>query len=204
MITEQEQEQAALCALGLLPEEEQAQFLLQVRARPELRDFLRSLQRTTDRVALAGRTAVLPGGLKEKVLRRIEETRAAETASPAAQIAAEVPGLRFLARDDAAGWKQLPIAGAWIKLLSLEPRRGYAVLLGKLEPGVRYPAHTNAGPEDFYILTGDLHVGNRVLGPGDFHHAEAGSVHTENYSAGGCTLLSVLTTDDPLVSFAMS
>jgi anti-sigma factor ChrR (cupin superfamily) len=77
-------------------------------------------------------------------------------------------------------------------------------LLGKLEPGVRYPAHTNIGPEDFYILTGDLHVGSQVLGAGDFHHADAGSEHTENYSVSGCTLLAVLTTDDPLVLLAAS
>jgi len=88
-------------------------------------------------------------------------------------------------------------------LLSLERERGYAVLLGKLDPGVRYPAHTNVGPEDFYILTGDLHIGDRRLNAGDFHHADAGSLHAENYSLEGCTLLSVLTLDDPLVAFAM-
>ena len=95
------------------------------------------------------------------------------------------------------------MAGAFVKLLSFEPNRGYAVLLGKLEPGARYPAHKNVGPEDFYILTGDLHVGGKVLGPGDFHHADAGSMHTENFSAEGCTLVAVLTVDDPIVQFAM-
>jgi anti-sigma factor ChrR (cupin superfamily) len=113
-------------------------------------------------------------------------------------------GLSFLSSNETSGWKQLPVRGAWIKLLSFEPQRGYAVLLGKLEPGVRYPAHINAGPEDFYILTGDLHVGERALGPGDFHHADAGSLHGENYSVAGCTLLAVLTKDDPLVAFAMA
>ena len=78
------------------------------------------------------------------------------------------------------------------------------MLLGKLEPGVRYPAHVNAGPEDFYVLTGDLVIGDRKLNAGDFHHADAGSHHAENYSVDGCTLLAVLTTDDPLVEFAMA
>ena len=67
-------------------------------------------------------------------------------------------------------------------MLSLEQERGYAVLLGKLEPGARYPAHINSGPEDFYILTGDLVIGDRKLVAGDFHHADAGSRHEENYS----------------------
>ena len=38
----------------------------------------------------------------------------------------------------------------------------------------------------------------------DFHHADGGSQHEENYSVEGCTLLAVLTTDDPLVAFAMA
>jgi anti-sigma factor ChrR (cupin superfamily) len=101
------------------------------------------------------------------------------------------------------GWKSLPVPGAFIKLLSLQSDRGYAVLLGKLDPGVRYPAHTNVGPEDFYLLTGDLHIGDKVLRPGDFHHADAGLQHVENFSVEGCTLLAVLTTDDPLVQFAL-
>ena len=75
---------------------------------------------------------------------------------------------------------------------------------GKQEPGARYPAHVNAGPEDFFILTGDLVIGERKMRAGDFHHADSGSQHAENYSVEGCTLLAVLTTDDPLVSFAMA
>ena len=113
-------------------------------------------------------------------------------------------GLSFLLGDDSAGWKELPIKGAWIKLLSLERERGYAVLLGRLDPGTRYPAHVNAGPEEFYILTGDLHIGDTELNAGDFHHAERGSWHEDNSSVNGCTLLAVLTADDPLVAFAMA
>jgi anti-sigma factor ChrR (cupin superfamily) len=117
---------------------------------------------------------------------------------------AALAGLRFLEGGDQKGWKQLPVPGAYIKLLSLERERGYAVLLGKLDPGVRYPAHPNTGPEDFYILSGDLVIGGRKLAAGDFHHADKGSHHTENYSVAGCTLLAVLTTDDPLVALAMA
>ena len=204
MITEQQQEQAALFALGLLGAEEEAQFAAQVHASAELRDFLWSLQRTVDRVALTAPARTPPAALKEKALARVQARSTARVPQPPPPAAAVVSGLRFLPGSENSGWKALPVRGAWIKLLSFEPQRGYAVLLGKLEPGVRYPAHTNAGPEDFYILTGDLHVSNQVLGPGDFHHADAGSVHGENYSVEGCTLLAVLTTDDPLVSFAMA
>jgi anti-sigma factor ChrR (cupin superfamily) len=204
MITEQQQEQAALFALSLLNAEEQQAFAAEIRASMELRDFLKNLQRTVDALALSVPAVTPPPGLKDKVLERISAPRTAtriDTHPPRPQLP---PGLRFVAGDEASGWKQLPVPGASIKLLAFEPGRGYAVLLGKLEPGVRYPAHVNAGPEDFYILSGDLHVSGRRLGPGDFHHAEAGSTHEENYSIEGCTLLAVLTTDDPLVAFAMA
>jgi anti-sigma factor ChrR (cupin superfamily) len=204
MSTEQQQEKASLYVLGALPPDEREAFENELRADPELQELTRSLQRVAGLVAASTPSAALPPALKNKVLARIEsaEKATARTGSPP-EAAAVLAGLQFIAADDRTGWKQLPVPGAWIKLLSLERDRGYAVLLGKLEPGVRYPAHVNAGPEDFYILTGDLHVAGRALRAGDFHHAAAGSQHGENYSVEGCTLLAVLTTDDPLVAFAM-
>jgi len=202
MITEQQQEQAALGALGLLSPEDEERLAVELRQNPELREFYKGLQQTMDKVALAVPRKTPPPGLKAKVLQKIQARQA--TSCVTAPSTAIPPGLHFVGSHESSGWKQLPVRGAWIKLLSFEPQRGYAVLLGKLEPGVRYPAHTNAGPEDFYILTGDLHVGERALGPGDFHHADAGSLHGENYSVAGCTLVAVLTTDDPLVAFAMT
>ena len=204
MITEQQQEQAALYVLGLLSPWEQEQFAGQARSDAELRELLWSLQRAMERVVLALPAKAPPPTLKAKVLQRIQAQTATAATRPPPLPASIASGLRFLPGADTSGWKQLPVAGAWIKLLSFQPKGGYAVLLGKLEPGVRYPAHINAGSEDFYILTGDLQVSGRALGPGDFHHADAGSAHEENYSIEGCTLLAVLTADDPLVKFAMA
>ena len=207
MITEQQQEQASLYVLGALTGAEQQTFGAQLRGSSELRDFVFALQQTTGLLVMATPFVRPPRELKDKVLRRIE-TAAGLVNQPATQhpgvAVASLAGLRFLSADDTVGWKQLPVPGAWIKLLSIERERGYAVLLGKLEPGVRYPAHMNVGPEDLYVVTGDLHVGDRTLRPGDFHHADAGSLHGENYSLDGCTLLAVLTSDHPLVSYAMT
>jgi anti-sigma factor ChrR (cupin superfamily) len=201
MISEQQQEQASLYALGALTASEHRAFEQELLDNPELLELARGLQRTTGVMAQAMPSVALPPGLKEKVFQRIEQMENAKPASPAAL---GLAGLRFANANDQTGWKQLPIPGAWIKLLSLEKERGYAVLMGKLEAGARYPAHVNAGSEDFLVLTGDLHIGNRRLGPGDFHHADGGSHHEENHSVEGCTLIAVLTTDDPLVAFAMA
>jgi anti-sigma factor ChrR (cupin superfamily) len=201
MITEQQQEQAALYALGILGEEEKASFTNELRQNEELRAWLRSLEKTVQKSILPTAVHNPPPSLKEKVLLRIR-SRVESASASKAQLAGSM-GLKFLATKKTTDWKALPVPGAFVKLLSFEPERGYAVLLGKLNPGTRYPAHKNAGPEDFYILTGDLHVGDHVLGPGDFHHADAGTLHAENFSEEGCTLLAVLTVDDPIVRFAM-
>jgi anti-sigma factor ChrR (cupin superfamily) len=207
MITEQQQEQASLYVLGALTGAEQDAFGVELRASAELSEFVSTLQQTTGLLAMSAPFVRPPRELKDKILRGIETT-ASQVNPPATRhpgvAVASLAGLRFLSADDTVGWKQLPVAGAWIKLLSIERERGYAVLLGKLEPGVRYPAHMNVSPEDLYVLTGDLHVGDRTLRAGDFHHAEAGSSHGENYSVEGCTLLAVLTSDHPLVSYAMA
>ena len=200
MITEQQQELASLYALGALTKDEQLAFESEVRANRELRNLVLELQRTSGLMAQSIPRTSPPPQLKAKVLQRLVSAK--ESSLP--PITAAISGLSFQEAATESGWKELPVRGAYIKLLSLERERGYAVLLGKIEAGVRYPAHINAGPEDFYILTGDLVVGNRRLVAGDFHHADKGSQHEVNYSETGCTLLAVLTTDDPLVTFAMS
>jgi anti-sigma factor ChrR (cupin superfamily) len=202
MISEHQQELASLYALGALSPQEQQAFEEESGADPELQALTRGLQSAIALVGAATPAVALPPGLKDKVFGRIEELEAAKT--PGRASPASLMGLSFALAAGQSGWKPLPVPGAFIKLLSLERDRGYAVLLGKLEAGARYPAHWNAGPEDFYILTGDLVVGGLKLVAGDFHHADAGSRHEENHSVGGCTLIAVLTTRDPLVAFALA
>ena len=204
MTSEQQQEQASLYALGAMSDAESRTFEGELLRNEELRTLVVELQRTTDLVAMSAPAAKLPPALWDKVIGRIDEAEKRKKSQDRPSPMATLAGLRFVDSAESKGWKPLPVPGTYIKLLSLEKERGYAVLMGKLDPGARYPAHINAGPEDFYILTGDLVIGNRKLVAGDFHHADGGSQHEENYSVEGCTLLAVLTTDDPLVAFAMA
>jgi len=199
MITEHQQELASLYALGALEGSEQSAFEAELGRTSELRDLVRDLQRVAGLMVKAGPQVKLPTDLKSKVLGRIDSSVPKPKAA-----SLHLSGLRFLEAASESGWKELPLKGAFVKLLSIEKERGYAVLLGKINAGVPYPAHKNAGPEDFYILSGDLIVGDRKLVAGDYHHADAGSDHAVNYSETGCTLIAVLTTSDPLVAFAAS
>ena len=59
----------------------------------------------------------------------------------------------------------------------------------RMAPGTSYPSHVHDGAEECYVLEGDLHVGDVVLGPGDFQRATPGSHHVEQRTDGGCLLL---------------
>ena len=205
MISEQQQELASLYVLGALTAAEKESFEAGLRAQPELQSLVRDLERTTNLVARAVPPVEPPSRLREKILSSIGAPISATTDTRSG-LRSELadPAFFFVAASDPAGWKQLPIPGASLKLLSADRERGYAVLLGKLERGVRYPAHQHPTGEDILVLTGDLTIAGRRLGPGDFHHCDAGTEHPVNFSDEGCTLLAVLALDHELVKFAMA
>lgn len=203
MISEQQQEQASLYALGALSAAERQEFEASLRAQPELRALVRDLQNTAEALAKAVPQVTPPAELRARVLQSAGAPETLSRQLPFTGPAVD-PAFFFVAARDASGWKQLPVPGASLKLLSADRERGYAVLLGRLEAGVRYPAHSHKSPEDIFLLTGDLTIAGRRLGPGDFHHCDAGTEHPVNYSEGGCTLLAVLTLDHDLAKFAMA
>lgn len=98
-------------------------------------------------------------------------------------------------------WFPHPLAAQIkVKLLSIEQNRGYATILIEVPPGVRYPEHHHHGAEECYVLEGDLHVAGKVLGPGDFHHADADSDHGELYTINGGKALLVVAIEDIFVN----
>ena len=201
MISEQQQEQASLYALGALTTIERQDFEVALRSHPELRALVRSLEGTAEALARSVPQVAPPPELRARVLGGLgaPAPRSLPFTGPAVD-----PGFFFVAATDSSGWKELPVRGAFLKLLSADRQRGYAVVLGRLEAGVRYPAHSHKSPEEIFLLTGDLTIAGRRLEAGDFHHCDAGTEHPVNYSEGGCTLLAVLSLDHDLAKFAMA
>jgi anti-sigma-K factor RskA len=71
MISEEQQDQAALYALGLLGADEDAAFESQLRANAELRDLVRELREAAGDVALTAPLQLPPGSLKQRIMREI-------------------------------------------------------------------------------------------------------------------------------------
>jgi anti-sigma factor ChrR (cupin superfamily) len=194
-------ELAALNALGALDGDDLRSFVDQLAANPDARAEADSFAPVVEALARALPRGPIPSpSLKERVLRQAEASRARSKAE--AELKKLTPpsqaGLAFMRDTGNRPWSPLPVAGAFVKLLSFDKDSGYAVVLGKLDPGARYPSHTHTHPEDIFMLSGDLHVGEQVMRAGDFHHADAGSRHDINWSEAGCVLLAVLSKEDLL------
>ena len=202
---DQVKELAALHAAGALEGEEAQRFarlLVESEdARRELASYGGVIERLADSLPTGSQ---LSPGLKKRILRAAElakgrrdlEARLEQITPPAAG------GFGYARQAAASGWLPLPVPGAFVKVLSFDPANGYATVLGKLEPGARYPAHRHKCPEDIYMLEGDLHIGDEVIRAGDFHHAGAATRHGVNWSENGCVLLAVLSKEDLMHQFA--
>jgi len=88
--------------------------------------------------------------------------------------------------------------GIHVKILSRDEERDMVSMLVRLDPGTDYPAHVHADIEELHLLQGVLKVDDRTLYPGDFIHAEAGSVDQRVWSETGCTCFLMTSTKDEL------
>lgn len=87
-------------------------------------------------------------------------------------------------------WKAIA-PGARTKKLARDG--GRVTFLLELDPHAVLPEHEHAGGEDSYVIRGSCRIGGLSLQHGDFHHADAQSVHGDVVaSAEGCLLLITL------------
>jgi quercetin dioxygenase-like cupin family protein len=105
-----------------------------------------------------------------------------------------VPALDAPAKPE---WEEAA-PGIHVKILARNAENDSVSMLVRLDPGTDYPAHRHAGIEELHLLHGILKVDDRTLYPGDFIHAEAGSVDHRVWSETGCTCFLMTSTEDNL------
>jgi quercetin dioxygenase-like cupin family protein len=196
-------ELAALNALGALDGEDLAEFKRAAgRGDRDLTELIAAYGRVADFISVSQKASAVPNPIvKEKVMRRVRESLAKELSREGPGEQTKSTEKNFLNVFASEGeWLKHPVPGVEVKQLSLNQERGYATLLMRVAAGTHYPQHHHSGPEECYVLQGDVHVGSHVFGPGDFHHADAGSDHGELFTESGCTLLLVVAASDYLPS----
>ena len=182
-------ERASLYALGALSLLEARAFEEHLsegceRCAAELRGF--------EEVAVALGQAVPeqepPAHLRARLLTLVAKEEA-RTHSAASTGPSTTPPLITL-RADEGEWYGAG-KGIQIKKLFVDRQNGTVTSLVKMEPGARIPLHRHNGIEQCYVIEGDFHADNQSLGPGDFHCALAGSVHSPVFTVNGALVLIV-------------
>ena len=91
-----------------------------------------------------------------------------------------------LVRSDEGRW-QFSAPGVSKKVLRNDKTTGESALLLRFDPGATYPLHNHPGSEEIYALEGDLKIGGRELGPGDYLYTPPEGKHAVS-SKNGCVV----------------
>lgn len=205
-------DQAALYVLGSMPEDDARQYRLHLAACDACRAEVDLVSEVTGELALLAPAEPPPAELFERTLERV---RAAE-APCAAPLETDEPAVGQVWkrwRDDSAGaapityldrgatgFEPTAFPGVRARQLFVDREHQRVTMLVRMDPGAAYPPHRHAGPEDCFVLEGDLDTGDHRMHAGDFSRAAEGSVHAVQSTRAGCLLLIVSALGDELIA----
>lgn len=103
------------------------------------------------------------------------------------QIDAEKPGLVFAFANEGEWHAVAP--GIEAKMLNLDLDRQRVTALVRMARGSRYEDHRHTRTEELIVIDGSCYCGGKLLHKGDYHRAEAGSIHLNTYTDEGSLML---------------
>jgi anti-sigma factor ChrR (cupin superfamily) len=211
ILDEAARDQAALHALGALPADEARSYAEHLVACRLCRSEVDSLSVVVTELSLAQRGVAPAPALKTRLFERIraprptegrvggESTETSKTQPWKSWPAGAAPGGFAFVPSQSADWEKTDIEGIETRRLFADPANDRVTMLVRMAPGTSYPGHVHGGPEDCYVLEGDLRVGELTMRKGDFQRAEKGSRHVRQSTEGGCVLLLVSSMQDRLI-----
>jgi len=148
-----------------------------------------------------------PATLKEKLMHRLKSSFNGEANPQVRKIWSDssnaasttIPGL-LIVRAHEEEWVDIGVNGIQVKRLFVDETHDNVTMLVKAPAGAAYPRHRHAGPEQCYVLQGDLHMAGTVLHAGDYQYAGPDSIHGLQYTENGCLLLIVSSLHDEMLT----
>lgn len=199
-------DQAAAYVLGSLAEDEARRYRVHLAVCATCSGEVADVERVTGELASIAPETAPPPGLWDRVLARAREIGApADADAPATsqiwKTWAEDDATRapFTYVDEGGAFEPTAQPGISARKLFVDREHDRVTMLVRMQPGTAYPPHRHAGPEDCYVIAGDLADGARVLHAGDYVRAAPGSTHGVQSTEKGCLLLIVSSLGDELV-----
>lgn len=199
-------DRAALFAMDAMAAAARADYEAHLVTCAACRDEVESLRGLLGELATAAVPAAEPGpDLRERLFRRIHAAPPPAhdvqvwkewTADPAEHAATD---LTYVSGDGGT-WEKTAIPGVLVKKLHVDPVADRVTMLIRMAPGTSYPAHRHGGPEDCYVIEGDLSVGDLKMRAGDYQRADGGSRHVVQSTEGGCLLFLTSSLNDELLA----
>jgi anti-sigma factor ChrR (cupin superfamily) len=191
-------EALTLHALELLGEHEDRLIEQHVACGCEVcRSELRQIRESIGALALAAPLAQPSAGLRDRVL---ETARPQSTSQVWKEWGGEVQhGDLHVVRKGEGPW-EVVAPGVSARRLYVDRERDAVTMMVRMDPGASYVPHRHAGPEQCFVLEGDLFDGQERFYAGDFQCAAPGSVHHVQSTEGGCLLLIVSSLRDELIA----
>jgi len=186
------EQQAALYLAGAMTPEERSEFERALPHAPQAqRDALAALRPAAEHL-----TAMIPQvepdrSLRARVLERVErDAQRQQRHVWNAWSSSSQNSALYTLRAGEGEWQETGVEGIQVRQLFVDHAGNRMTAMFRMAPGTSYVPHVHDGPEECYVLQGDLHVGDElVMHAGDYQRASAGSVHGRQWTKGGCVLL---------------
>lgn len=96
-------------------------------------------------------------------------------------------------------WREIE-PGISAKLLSMDATSQRVTALVRMERGSRYTNHRHTLSEELFVLEGSCYCGGRLLRAGDYHRAEAGSIHLDTHTDEGSLMLLITSAQNEMIA----
>ena len=195
---------AALAALDCLDDEDARSWREHVAVRPQLAQEADSFKGVVEALGFLADEIQPPAHLETR-LRAVMKVKGnqAEPPQKVEQLWANWPDTAVrealtIVHDEDVVWESLG-KGMYVKNLFVNRAEHRVTMLVKMEAGGSYPPHVHFGPEECYVLSGDIYGDNFSMQAGDYQYAEPGSKHGFQSTKNGCVILVTSSLDDELI-----
>lgn len=186
-------ELAPLYVLDLLSKEEKVWVEQQVSDCPDLAEELASYHSAVTAIPYSVPTLPIAENLKNRLFERLKLDAPPDLPKS---------DTRFLnVRSQDLNWQPHPVSGVFVAIVHTDKVKREIVGFLRAEPGVHYPFHLHAANEEILMLEGDLVVGDKVFGAGDYIRSNPGSSHAP-HTNGGCKFFFHTSMDDQYPSLS--